>query len=124
MLIWAPELWPQTARDWYEKYEDQFWQQDRLFAGFREFSKGVDLGKLIFADVDAGPIINGYGAAACAFGIGAARSMGRFDHAYPLAAEAIVGSWPLPNGTLVVPRMLSNIQTQVSCPVSTCSFTG
>jgi len=109
MLIWAPELWPQTARDWYKKYEDQFWQQGRWLAGFREFSKSIELNRFIFADVDAGPIIRGYGAAACAFGIGAARSMGRFDHAYPLAAEAIVGSWPLPDGTLVVPRMLSNI---------------
>ena len=109
MLIWAPELWPQTARDWYKKYEDQFWQHDRWLAGFREFSKNIELNRFIFADVDAGPIIRGYGAAACAFGIGAARSMGRFDHAYLLAAEAIVGSWPLPNGTLVVPRMLSNI---------------
>ncbi|MEK7994947.1 MAG: hypothetical protein AAB403_14170, partial [Planctomycetota bacterium] len=49
------------------------------------------------------------GAAACAFGIGAARAMGRFDHAYPLAAQAIVGSWPLPDGTLLGPRVLSNL---------------
>ncbi len=35
--------------------------------------------------------------------------MGRFDHAYPLGAEAIVGSWPLPDGTLLGPRVLSNL---------------
>jgi hypothetical protein len=26
MLIWAPQVWPQTARNWYDKYEKQFWQ--------------------------------------------------------------------------------------------------
>jgi len=109
MLIWAPELWPQTARDWYAKYQMQYWQRGRWLAGFREFPKDVDVGWFVFNDVDAGPIIGGYGAAASAFGIGAARAMGRFDHAYALAAQAIVGSWPLPNGTLLVPRLLSNL---------------
>ena len=32
-----------------------------------------------------------------------------FDHAYPLSAESIVGSWPLPDGTLLGPRLLSNL---------------
>ena len=108
MLIWAPELWPETAHDWYGKYEAQFWQQGRWMAGFREFPKDIDIDRFVFADVDAGPVINGYGAAACAFGLGAARAMGRFDHASVLAAQAIVGSWPLPNGTLLGPRALSN----------------
>jgi hypothetical protein len=35
--------------------------------------------------------------------------MGMFDHAYLLAAQAIVGSWPLPDGTLLGPRVLSNL---------------
>jgi len=109
MLIWAPELWPETAREWYAKYEEQFWQQGRWFAGFREYPKDVDVGWFALDDVDSGPVVGGYGAAASAFGIGAARAMGRFDHAYTLAAQAIVGSWPLPNGTLLGPRMLSNI---------------
>ncbi len=109
MLIWAPELWPDTARDWYAKYEDQFWQQGRWLAGFREYSKDIEVGNFVFADVDAGPILFGYGAGACAFGVGAARAMGRFDHAYPLGAEAVVGSWPLPDGTLLGPRILSNL---------------
>jgi hypothetical protein len=30
------------------------------------------------------------------------------DHAGPLAAEMLVSSWPLSNGTLLVPRLLSN----------------
>lgn len=109
MLIWAPELWPETARNWYAKYEEQFWQQGRWLAGFREYPKNVDVGWLAFNDIDAGPVIAGYGAGACAFGIGAARAVGRFDHAYALAAQAIVGSWPLPNGTLSGPRVLSNL---------------
>ena len=109
MLIWAPELWPETAQDWYAKYEEQFWQQGLLSAGFREYSKDVDVGWFALNDVDAGPVIGGYGAAASAFGIGAARAMGRFDHASALAAQAIVGTWPLPNGTLMGPRFLSNI---------------
>jgi len=41
--------------------------------------------------------------------MGAARKHGRFDRAYPLAAEmlAIVGE--LPNGVLALPRLLSNM---------------
>ena len=109
MLIWAPELWPETAGDWYAKYEDRFWRQGRWLAGFREYSKDIEIGNFVFADVDAGPVLFGYGAGACAFGVGAARAMGRFDHAYALGAEAIVGSWPLPDGTLLGPRLLSNL---------------
>jgi hypothetical protein len=127
MLIWAPELWPETARDWYAKYEDQFWQQGRWLAGFREYSKDIEIGSFVFADVDAGPVLLGYGAGACAFGVGAARAMGRFDHAYALGAEAVVGSWPLPDGTLLGPRLLSNLSRHFCCSVSgrgRCSRSG
>jgi len=78
-------------------------------AGFREYSKDIDVGWFVFNDVDAGPIVGGYGVAASAFGIGAARAMGRFEHAYILAAQAIAGSWLLPNRILLVPRILSNL---------------
>jgi hypothetical protein len=107
MLIWAPELWPQTAREWYAKYEEHFWQRGRWFAGFREYPKGIDVGRFVLDDVDAGPVIDGYGVAACAFGVGAARVMARPDHLYPLATQAVVASWPLPDGTLLGPRILS-----------------
>jgi hypothetical protein len=107
MLIWARELWPQTAREWYAEYEEHFWQRGRWFAGFREYPKGIDAGRFVFDDVDAGPVIDGYGVAACAFGIGAARVMARPDHLYPLATQAITASWPLPDGTLLGPRILS-----------------
>ena len=61
------------------------------------------------SDVDAGPVIGGYGVAASAFGVGAARVMGRTDQAYKLAAQALAVTWPLPDGTLLTPRILSNI---------------
>jgi hypothetical protein len=108
MLIWAPQLWPETARLWYDKYEQQFWQQGRWLAGFREYPEGIDVGWFAMNDVDAGPVVAGYGMAACAFGAGAVRAMGDGDRAYPLGAEAMLAAWPLPNGTLLVPRLLSN----------------
>lgn len=108
MLIWAPELWPETAQLWYDKYEKQFWQRGRWFAGFREYPKGIDVGFFAMNDVDAGPVVAGYGMAASAFGAGAVRAMGDADRAYALGAEAMLLAWPLPNGTLLVPRLLSN----------------
>lgn len=107
MIIWAAELWPEIARDWYDKYDEHFWQKSRWFAGFREFPKGIDVGRLEYNDVDAGPVIGGYGVAASAFGVGAARVMERPDHTYPLAAQAIVAAWPLPDGMMLGPRILS-----------------
>jgi hypothetical protein len=59
-------------------------------------------------DVDAGPVIAGHGISASAFGVGAARRNGRFDRAYPLAAEMLTTAWELPNGVLAGPRFLSN----------------
>lgn len=108
MLIWAPELWPQTAKDWYALYERQFWRDSGLIVGFREYPEGYryPIGLL---DVDAGPVIADYGTAASAFGIGAARANGHFEQAYGLSAEALAVSWPLPDGTLLIPRMLSNL---------------
>ena len=75
---------------------------------FREFTKDRSDGNW-YIDVDSGPVLAGFGISATAFGIGAARANGRFDHAYPLTAEAIVLSWPLPSGTLGWPRILSNM---------------
>jgi hypothetical protein len=40
--------------------------------------------------------------------VGAARVNGHFEQAYPLTAEMLVTSWPLPNGTRLLPRLLSN----------------
>jgi hypothetical protein len=107
MLIWAPELWPNTAESWYGRYQTYFWQENWFLAGVREFSRESSYpGWLV--DVDAGPVVAGYGTAATAFAIGAARANGRFDQSYALTAEALVFSWPLP-GTLLGPRLLSNL---------------
>ena len=105
--LFSPVIWPEQAKKWYELYEKNFWQQGKVMAGFREFPKQMT-GKDWYADVDSGPVIGGIGFAASAFGVGAARVNGRFDHAYPLTAEMYVTSWPLPNGTLALPRLLSN----------------
>jgi hypothetical protein len=104
---WAAALWSQAAKDWYECFDKHFWQRRFGMAGFREFTKGSGQRNWYF-DVDSGPVVGGFGAAASAFGLGAARANGRFDHAYPLAVEAIVLSWPLADGTLLLPRLLSN----------------
>jgi hypothetical protein len=105
VVLWAPHLWPETARQWYTSFEQHFWQERYQAVGFREFPKSMADWHM---DVDAGPVIAGFGASASAFGLGAARANGRFDHAYPLSAQLIVLSWPLPHGTLLVPRILSN----------------
>ena len=107
MCLTSPELWPLPAREWYAVYDRFFWQEHLGAAGYREFAKGAhDSGWKL--NVDAGPVVAGYGVAANAFGVGASRKNGRFDRAYPLSAELLTTAWELPNGTLLVPRVLSN----------------
>ncbi len=103
----APYLWPDRARDWFERYEEHFWQERHGLHGFREFPRGASEGSWYF-DVDSGPVIGGVGVSASAFGLAAARTMGRFDRAWPLAAQTLVFGWPLPDGTLLTARLLSN----------------
>jgi len=107
MTTFGPEIWPDEARGWYALYEKHFWQRRWWAVGFREWPRGKAQGEW-YVDVDSGPVVAGFGTAACAFGIGAARTNGRFDHSWPLAAEALVTSWPLPGGTLAGERFLSN----------------
>ena len=108
MLIWAAELWPETANQWFSRYEKQFWQDGSFLVGIREFPEGHPQSDGWLVDVDAGPVLAGYGTAASAFGIGATRVNGHSEKAYPLGAQALVVSWPLPDGTLLWPRLLSN----------------
>ena len=105
--LFAPEIWPEQARQWYDLYSQYFWQQTWTCAGFREFPNDLAHNDW-YMDVDAGPVLKGFGCAACAFGVGAARVNGHFEHAYPLMAEMLVASWPLPNGTRLLPRLFSN----------------
>jgi hypothetical protein len=60
------------------------------------------------SEVDAGPVLDGFGTAASAFGIAGARRNGRFDEAGTLSAEMVALSWPLPTGTLLTPRSVSH----------------
>ena len=108
MCLTAPELWPAQARQWYELYDRFFWQERITAVGYREYPKGVPHSEWTM-DVDAGPVIAGHGVAASAFGLGAARKNGRFDRAYPLAAEMLATVGELPNGVLAMPRLLSNL---------------
>lgn len=105
--LFSPEIWPEQARQWYDLYTRFFWQEAWTATGFREFPQDLP-GHDWYMDVDAGPVLKGYGFAACAFGVGAARVNGHFEHAFPLATEMFAASCPLPDGTLLVPRLLSN----------------
>ncbi|MBN1269123.1 MAG: hypothetical protein JXB04_06005 [Kiritimatiellae bacterium] len=107
VLIFAPELYPDRAQDWYERYEKYFWQERLLAAGFREYPNDLP-GRDWTYDVDAGPIIAGFSPAANAFGVAAAKINGRLDHAFTLASQVLVASWPLPNGRLLGGRFLSS----------------
>jgi len=120
----APELWPDLASAWYRAYEAGFWQETWTAAGFREWPRELP-GYDWTVDVDAGPVLAGFGFAACAFGEGAARLNGRFDHAWPLTAEMLAIGWILPNGTWLAPRMLSNAadapylgEAAILCPLT------
>lgn len=106
-LTFAPELWPQVAEEWYRTFEKHFWQQKWGIKGFREEESPKH--KSFFANsVFGGPVIGDFGSVATAFGVASARANGRFDHAAPLSGEVIVGSWPLPNGILLLPSFLSS----------------
>ena len=112
VLIFAPGLYPEKAGPWYRAYEKIFWQERMTAAGFREFPEDASTqdtpNKGWGFDVDAGPIMAGFSPAANAYGVAAARVNGRFDHAYVLGAQVLTATWPLPDGTLLGPRLLSS----------------
>ncbi len=106
VLLFAPDLWPEQAREWYGRYERSFWQDRGWAAGFREYARGTEPDWTF--EVDAGPVLDGFGTSASAFGIAAARRNGRFDEAFTLSSELVAASWPLPDGTLALPRAFSH----------------
>ncbi len=108
ILIFAPELDIAIAQKWYQDYEKNFYQKSAFLTGFREFPFDSPYS---FADVDSGPIINGYGSVATFFGIGAARAIGRFDQAIPMTQELLALSWPTPFGYLI-PSLMSWLGTR------------
>jgi hypothetical protein len=105
-LVFAPELWPERGARWYSTYEEHFWGDHGWAAGFREYARGTEADWTF--EIDAGPVFDGFGTAASAFGIAAARRNGRFDHAFTLSAELAAASWALPDGTLLLPRAISH----------------
>ena len=98
LLLFAAELDPQIARQWYAHHEEQFWKENRWAVGFREHPNDSTTD---FMDVDSGPVLFDFGTVASALGIGAAHSVGRLDHVVPLTLEAVACSWPTPFGFLV-----------------------
>lgn len=102
ILIFAAELDPEIAVQWYRAYEEHFWKDTGWLAGFTELPEGTDAA---FMDVDSGPVLFEFGSVASAFGIGAANTVGRLDHSVPLTLQAIACSWPTPFGFLV-PRIM------------------
>lgn len=108
MLAWTPSLWPELDARWYPRFVERFWQEGYGVAGFREFDPDSAVPEWL-VEVDAGPVFAGYGTAASGFGLAAARAHGDMDRAYALTGEAILASLPLPGGTLVTPRLLSNV---------------
>lgn len=106
VLLFTPELWPERSADWYARTERTFWQDHGWAAGFREYAPGTAMENGF--EIDAGPVLDGFGTAASAFGIAAARRNGRFDQAYALETEMSAASWTLPDGTLFLPRLVSH----------------
>lgn len=107
LLHHAPYLWPEQAVVWSARNVAQFWQRGFWLSGFREFARDQGPDHL-YSDVDSGPVIAGLGTSASAFGIGAYRTLGQFQYAWPLSLELIALSWPLPNGRLLAPRLASD----------------
>jgi hypothetical protein len=98
LLLFAAELDPAVAGRWYSAYEEGFWKDTGWIAGFTEMPRGS---REQFMDVDSGPVLCGVGSVASAFAVGAAKTVGRIDHAAPLTMEAVACSWPTPFGFLV-----------------------
>lgn len=103
----GPLVWPEHADSWYPTYVSKFWQDHWFTSGFREFLK-KDSDEFWYFDVDAGPVLGGIGFAASAFGVAAARTNSDFERSYTLASEMIAYSGPLLNGTMLLPRILSD----------------
>jgi hypothetical protein len=96
ILSMVGELDSEVATEWFARYVEHFWH-DGWVRGFRETPWGMDG----YEDVDSGPQLFGVGSVATGLGIGAARSVGRYDYAVPLAMETVAGSWPTPFGLLL-----------------------
>jgi hypothetical protein len=107
VCMYAPELYPQEANVFYDSYTKHFWQKAIGGEGFREYPRGVPDKEWTF-DVDSGPIFAGFSSSGNAFGMAAARVNGRYDHAWTLSTQVLSASLPLPDGTLITPKFMSD----------------
>lgn len=115
ILSFAAELDAPTAARWYREHEKKFWKRNLWLAGVRELPMGT---RSSFCDVDSGPVAFEFGSVASAFGIGAAKSAGRMDHAAPLTLEAAACSWPTPFGFLL-PAAMGRVAVGGGCLAET-----
>jgi hypothetical protein len=106
---YARDLDPATADALYQKLVSDFWQVGSFAAGWREFPRGSKQPEF-YIDADSGPVIWGFGTGATGLGIGSTRLHGDHEKAGLLGAEMIAGSIPLPDGSLLLPRMVSDIE--------------
>lgn len=107
VCIYCPELYPDWATSWYNRYKGAFWQHKLGATGFREYARQIP-NKEWFYDVDAGPVMAGFGPAANAYAVAAARANGRFDDAWTLSSQVLAATWPLASGSWLGARILSN----------------
>jgi hypothetical protein len=108
ILLFAAELDPAVADRWYAAYDDGFWKDNGWIVGFTEKLRDSHDD---FMDVDSGPVVAQFGSVASAFGIGAAKSVGRVDRAAPLTMETVACSWPTPFGPLI-PGLMGELAVQ------------
>ncbi len=109
VLVFAREIYPDMAEKWCERFDEHFWQEKWYGAGYREFYRDGPRSEWTF-DVDSGPLIGGFSPSANAFGVAASRVNGRLDRAYTLTAQVLTVCWPLPDGRLLGPRLLSDFR--------------
>lgn len=105
--IYAPELWPEEAARWHRTHSEHFWQDAGWATGFREYTRASQQGEWTF-EIDAGPVVGGFGTSASAFGIAAARRNGRLDQAYELTTQMVATGWPALDGSLRSPQAFSH----------------
>ena len=108
ILLFAPELDSAIASRWYDAYEKSFWKDTGWCVGYAEMPNEL---RQNYMDVDSGPVLCGIGSVASAFGIGAAKTVGRNDRAAPLTMEAVASSWPTPFGPLI-PGLMGRLAAQ------------
>ena len=79
ILLFAAELDPVVAGRWYEAYEENFWKDTGWIAGFTEMPRRIAR-RRSWTSIP-GRCCAKSARVASAFGIGAAKTVGRIDHA-------------------------------------------